>query len=381
MKILNIFIDMLGGDYLHVVNEKRPISALDMFLEDLGGTIFSRCYTPAPDTPRSTACMWSGLYPRENGCNNRLKYPGRFLNVSNKGNLWDALKNSGYEINAFMRQTDQIIGMVPNGFEEMIKTGTLMEQYIEDWNPTENSFSFFYIHDLHSYLDCNGYSSKQFKKGVELIVRLLRTIFLKHNPDDFDYILIYSDHGFRYEGVNNHHLIEDDRVKTMMFMRKRDDKGLVVDDELRSVMDIYPTVLDLAHMSIPTRLDGKSLMGKGHEYIYIEDHDDFSVRLSQSIEHWAVLPKENKYWLECSGRWDRYIEDEIDLSDCEAFIENKMDDYDTNRKLWEALHIYDDNVIINRTYSDGSIIVRPFFRNKWFLAIRTIILKVGGLFR
>lgn len=86
MKILMLFVDMLGADYLNIGNKRCRSGSMDRLLESLGGTFFERCYTPAPDTPRSSACMWSGVYPKENGCNNRLKYPGRYLQT--KTNLW-----------------------------------------------------------------------------------------------------------------------------------------------------------------------------------------------------------------------------------------------------------------------------------------------------
>ena len=56
MKILAIFVDMLGADYLNVANPNAAQTDIDRMLLDIGGTFYTNCYTPAPDTPRSFAC-------------------------------------------------------------------------------------------------------------------------------------------------------------------------------------------------------------------------------------------------------------------------------------------------------------------------------------
>ena len=54
MKVLSVFIDMLGADYIHTLNPNIAETSFDKLLKQMGGTIYSNCYTPTPDTPRSS---------------------------------------------------------------------------------------------------------------------------------------------------------------------------------------------------------------------------------------------------------------------------------------------------------------------------------------
>jgi Arylsulfatase A and related enzymes len=379
VKILAIFADMVGAEHSNSGNTDAPENELDILFRTLGGTFYSRCFTPAPDTPRSTACMWSGIYSKGNGCNNRLKYPRFFLDTEYE--LWHILEKEGYNLNVYMRNADSEIGMLPEGFQKYIKGG-IIDDYLDDLIIDDRSFTFFYLHDLHSYLDNYGYTPRQFKKGIKIIAGLIKKIFRKFDADMFDYILIFSDHGFRYEGVRQQHLIDEDRVKTIMFMRKKGESNLEINKELRSNLDVFPTILDMIGVEVHKTIEGKTLLGKGHDYVLIEDHDDFSVRLSQSIEHWAVFTPDNKYWLECSGEWDMFRKDEeFDRLGFERIIKEKMNDYSVNRKLWDALHTYDGNKTKDRTYSDGSSIKRPFYRSKSVMGVMIIIKKTLQFFQ
>ena len=69
MKILFLFCDMLRANKLKIINtDIKRFTSLDKWLLKFGGTIYKKCYTPAPDTPRSLACLYSGRYPIRNGC-------------------------------------------------------------------------------------------------------------------------------------------------------------------------------------------------------------------------------------------------------------------------------------------------------------------------
>ena len=70
---------MIRVDHLSLYNDNMEKTSLDLFFENLGGTILTNCYTPAPDTPRSIACLQSGLLPYLNGCDSRVKWPRYFM--------------------------------------------------------------------------------------------------------------------------------------------------------------------------------------------------------------------------------------------------------------------------------------------------------------
>jgi len=376
MKILAIFIDMLGADYLHIANPKAPQNEMDNLLDSLGGTFFTSCYTPAPDTPRSTACMWSGLYPKANGCNNRLKYPGRYLCAPN--NIWETLDKAGFELNIYLKSTINGIGFLPKPYEEKAYDGTIQD-FCNSITIKDDSFTFFYIPDLHYYLDNYGYTQKHLINGTKLCASLLENIFDRYDKDTFDYICIFSDHGFRYEQVKNDYLLDTDRVRTTMFIRKKGEKLVSVDNRLCSNLDLMPTVCEMANLKCPSNLDGVSILSNYHEYVLLEDHEDFSVKLGQTIEHWGVVTEDGIFRLECSGKWDCEHIGNTSLEQWEKIIRVKMDDYDQNRMLWDALHIYDGNKIANNRYSNGEIIRRPLRKLKCVILIKLILIKVKNV--
>lgn len=364
-----IFADMLGADYLSTSNSQNSVSSIDELLSEIGGTYYSDCYTPAPDTPRSSACMWSGLYPKANGCDNRLKYPGSFLNT--EATFWKSLRDNGYEINAYVKTSMNRIGLLPHTFEKCVKYTTFSD-FLDKTAIKENSLTFLYFPDLHLMMDINGYNKKRFQEGSSIVADNIKRVFKAFPIDSFDYVVLFSDHGFRVE--RKKHLIDDDRVKTLMFLHKKGDKAIRIDKQLRSNLDVCPTILDIIGASQFDDIDGISLLSEqGHEYILIEDHQDFSVKLGQTIEHWAVVRGDGKHWLECSGKWEHEKSSTgFNEEYWEEMIIRKMSDYESNRYLYQTLHKYDDYKLDNDRFSDGTQIKTRITRGKVFRMLNII---------
>ena len=378
MKILAVFVDMLGADYLNVANPNAAQTDIDRMLLDIGGTFYTNCYTPAPDTPRSFACMWTGLYPKANGCDNRLKYPGKFLKTQK--HVWNTLKNKEYQLNIFIKEAERIIGTLPSPFEKYTK-GMYFDDFLNQLNIKENSFTFLHFEDLHSILDNYGYTKRSLNKGATFVANMMQSFFQKYDADFFDYIIFFSDHGFRYECEKREYLLDTDRIRTSMFIRKKGDNSLKTDSKLCSNLDLFPTVCEMVGEVIPKEIDGKSLLSDEHEYVLLEDHQNFSVELGQTIELWGVVLKDGIYRLECSGEWSENAKQNPDF-ECNSWkkiIENKMDNYEENHKLWQARHIYDGNKINSRIYSDGSPMKKGIGTTKCMIYAKLIIRKIRYL--
>ena len=110
MKILLVFIDMIRVDHLSLYNDNMEKTSLDLFFENLGGTILTNCYTPAPDTPRSIACLQSGLLPYLNGCDSRVKWP-RYFMKPNIETIFDIAVGLGYKVNLCATKSDIETGL------------------------------------------------------------------------------------------------------------------------------------------------------------------------------------------------------------------------------------------------------------------------------
>lgn len=81
---------------------------------------------------------------------------------------------------------------------------------------------------MHTFLDIYGYAYKEFAKGAKFISKLLEKIIDGFGKEYFDYILVFSDHRFRCEGLTREHLLDKDRVKTLMYVRKKHDRQLSI---------------------------------------------------------------------------------------------------------------------------------------------------------
>jgi hypothetical protein len=357
MKILCIFIDMMGAEYMKLCNDRARQNEVDHFLSKRAGTVYRHCYTPAPDTPRSSACMWSGKYPKENLCNNRLKYPGQFLN-RNISNFWEKLDEKGYQINIFIRKQQERIELIPVYGKEAIYNDSVQE-FMTKASISENSFNFMYFPDLHTYLDDYHYTQTGLHKGTKYVAKLLDDIYSYYDAEKlFDAILIFSDHGFRMTSLKDHeHRIDCDRVQTFMYLYQKGENSLIFDDKIRSNLDVMPTICELIGCEVP-ECDGISLLDKnGHDYVLIEDHHDYSPSLGQTIEHWAVVTKDARlHWLECNGKWtdDRSLEG-FNQDYFENLITDKMCDYAHNKYLYRILYMYRDNLHMESRYSDGKL--------------------------
>lgn len=241
--------------------------------------------------------------------------------------------------------------MLPYPYEKCVKYDKFNDA-LNGFEIIDDSITFFYLPDLHYMMDTNGYNMKMMYKGTNIAVNCIESILDKFGMDCFDYILIFSDHGFRI-GMKEH-LIDNDRVRTLMFLHKKGDTGIKKDLQIRSNLDVFPTIMDMMGINIEGDVDGKSLLGEGHDYLLLEDHENFSVKLGQTIEHWAVIKEDGKHWLECDGKWKHEnIEDGFDETYWKKVIASKMDDYTENSRLWKILHAYDNNKIENNTYTNG----------------------------
>lgn len=356
MKIAAIFIDMISADKLNLCNSGAEWTMIDECLQRIGGTLYANCYTPAPDTPRASGCMWTGVYPKANGCDLRYKYPREFLS-SSKTNFWSVLKQLNYKINIFMRKSAVAIGMLPEWAEQYVyPNGEDIEGFLKSIVSEDRTFTFIYLPDFHICLDMFKASREGVKKGEELIGNILMQIMKAGNIEEYDHVFMFSDHGFRMAGEQHRHLLERDRVQTLMLWRKKDQKTLQIDNALRSNMDLFPTICEIVGYEYDKDIDGKSLSGNGHEYILLEDHKNFKVELGQTIERWGVVYKGHIYWLDVVG-WDMYDapkDTDFAMKEFEQIISEKGTDYVENKKITDIIHKHDNDTYMHATtFSDG----------------------------
>ncbi len=348
---------MLGGEYMNICNPNFIDTKMDNLIRELGGCVYTKCYTPSPDTPRSSACMWTGLYPHSNGCDIRLKWPRYFLS-DEVDSIWKAFKRNNYNINVYINKSTEHVGLLPN-IEDINVFYSNIYNFINNAKVSDNSFNFVYLNDLHRILDNSKYSIAGYIRGNEFCANVVKHFLDHYGADYFDLVMIYSDHGFRLSGATKKHLLDNDRTKTFMYVRKKGDKMLEVDNRLRSNLDVFPTMCSFCGIDIDNKVHGLSLDNKdGHRYVFMEDHDKFTSELGLTIEHWACLDKESGWhWLEMSGEWEH---EDVSCAFDSVGMENKisciMSFFADNKKLYHVLNSLYKLKIANleQNYSDGT---------------------------
>lgn len=295
MKILVLFIDMVRVGELNLFNSTKEETHLDHNLKDLGGTLFTRCYTPGPDTPRSNACMQTGLYPYFNGCDTRIKWPKYFIKEE-ISTIFDHAYNKGFTINACIRKHTVETGLLKYSETTKINYFGNYTDFIKKSKIDENVFSFVYDPDWHTAITDYHSTLNAFREGDRVVSKLFKKYLTKDYCEQYDYVIVYSDHGFQLQSENNYiksklELLDDSRNQILMFIHKQGDVDIKRDNRLSSMLDLYATIENLIDCS--DYRQGYSLLEEPKRRIlHIEDHQDFKVYPEIMIKQWRVISDE-----------------------------------------------------------------------------------------
>lgn len=362
MKILMIFVDMLRPNILGIYNKRNAGNRIDSQIEKWGGTIFTNCYTPAPDTPRSLGCLWTSKYPKENGCDNRLKYPHFFLKNSCNDFL-KRLKDSGYQLNFFMSETCRVLGELPqsiDGEDVNYSREKKLPDFLDSLVIKENSFTFIGIEDFH-YAVSDCYAKRKYVSlGFEKVGRALELIEEKLGIDTFDLAIMFSDHGFKYleEPVkeNYYKQLNKDRTQIFMLVRKKGETKLTYNHKLACILDVYPTICNYAKISFGSDISGIDFFEKKeHESIMIEDHKTFNALMTQTIEYWGIRSRRGLACINCEQKWiANYKMDDAEKKRYINLLKTYASCFAENTKIQKIRGYYKNYLVSNPCYWDMS---------------------------
>ena len=299
MRVLTIFIDMIRANRLSIFNDDIKINTpLDNVFKNLGGTIYTNCFSPGPDTPRGIATYMTGIEPWKNGCNTRLKWPGPFLKQDLK-TVYDLFLDKNYTIDLFASQNEIKIGFFTEHINKLkvVNNDHDIEKYLSDIKLKNNHFIFIGVPDYHWAFDDLGHTLRGEKKSYEITKKTLDIIFTKLNKDDFDHIFIFSDHGFKFSyeirKYPREFLLNEDRTNILMLHRKKGQNGIKKNNKLCSLADMYATYCDILNLQSDR---GISLFSKKErKFVIAEDHLNFLPSVNQNIELWSLIKKDNIY--------------------------------------------------------------------------------------
>ena len=297
MKVLMLFVDMLRPNRFGSYNSEAEINQIDELLEGLGGTIYTNCFSPAPDTPRSMACCYTGLLPMENGCDTRVKWPAKFLS-NDTTNIFNPFIDNNYKMHFFSNPNERNGGLFPPGIESIgfHNEDYDMDNYLSKLDLTDNHLVFLSIPDYHWALTDWSYTKKGETVAITETHKSLDIVFKNLNKDDFDHIFIFSDHGFKFnfqlKTEENYKFLNRDRTNIFMFYRKKGDQGISYQNKLCSIQDLSHSVNDIFGLENSFSLLNDSERG----YVVIEDHLSISgPKVNQDIDIWAVVTKNEMY--------------------------------------------------------------------------------------
>lgn len=308
MKVLLVYADMVRPGLLNTFNPAAKEGEIDRKFREWGGTVYTNCFTPAPDTPRSSGCLWSSNYPSVNGCTTRSKYPRYFLKKP-EDNFLSVLQNEGYKLNLFVNAPCVKIGCLPVDLPGCcIDTNKApLAELLEGFVPEENSLTYFYLTDYHQAVSDWYAVPKAHEIGDKMIGGALSVIEEALPINQFDLAIVFSDHGWKKSNDKNDTLLEwinRDRDQILMYVRQKGDRGIKRDDRLCSIMDIGPTVCDAVGTHLPYDTEGRSLFsGAEPSYIVVEDHHTVGVQIELPLDVWGIRTTKGLSCVDAENHW------------------------------------------------------------------------------
>lgn len=356
MRVLTIFIDMIRANRLSTFNpEVKVDTPLDTAFKELGGTVYTNCFTPGPDTPRGMSAFLTGLEPYKNGCNTRLKWPGSFLDKDLK-TVYDLFLEQDYKLDLYSSLNERAIGFFPDHISNMdfFNKDHDLDKYLNNLTLEDKHFVFIGIPDYHWSFDDLGYTKQGEKESYEITKDVYDLIFKRFNKDDFDHIFIFSDHGFKFnyemKKYPREFLLNDDRTNIIMLHHEKHQTDLITNNKLCSLTDLFATYQDILKVDIS---HGVNLLSqKEREFVISEDHVNFAPSVNQNIELWSLTNRGHIYirTLEKAFLIDR---------DSKKIIKEINNEYDeilkTNSSYGKYIDEYEKCILYNKNIKPDSI--------------------------
>jgi arylsulfatase A-like enzyme len=283
-----ITIDTLRADHVHCYGDNDiQTPALDSLAKD--GVRFAQAFTPSPLTNSSHTSILTGLLPSFHGVTD-FAVP---LDESHS-TLAELLKAKGYHTGAFIGaiilDSKALAPGLDRGFDfydnfpataqskshwdRLERRGEVVVQHAKAWlaaYPAGPHFAWVHLYDPHDPYEppppySETYKDRLYDGEIAYADSALGTFiaYLKvRGWYDNSLIMVVGDHG---EGLGEHHeethgiFLYDSTTHVPLIVKlpAARDAGKVIDAQVRTI-DILPTVLELAGVTVPDAVQGKSL--------------------------------------------------------------------------------------------------------------------------
>jgi hypothetical protein len=264
--------DMVRGD---LFNPKSGTSLIEKYFNRVGGTYWPNAFTPSPDTPRSTACLFSGNNVADNGVRLRsLSLLDSF--GQDQISLFKSLHDNGIK-NAIWRERieiDQGIWLPGDSLDSVEQFSNRKDLFA--WMTGKEDL-FVYRHDntYHQVMDQLPLIRNPHKVGLNLVFKnYLETV----NLTDWDAIWFISDHGciLPKEPKEPKEMLNRNRTNIPLFLWTKSNVKLELKTSLQSITDLYPAIHHQFNLKIKNQVSGKNLLlNEFHEVIWMDDYGNF----------------------------------------------------------------------------------------------------------
>ena len=345
--VILVVLDTLRADYLDLYGYRRETAP---FLARLAseGAVFERTYSSSSWTAPATASLLTGLYPDRHGITR-----GFFAQVRGTGEpvAEDAIElmsidsNSSTLAELFRADGYTTIGLATNinigpeiGFDRGFdlferhdgwtagKIFSRLRSLEEDMRDGQPFFLYLHLNDVHKPYELRKRWHEQVEdlfvpesldgRDAEEVVETVSLYqseigYLDHwlerilgaFADDDVLVCVVSDHGeeFMERGKIGHHFSLYNEVNRVLFLLHGPGLGVesgVFDHEL-SLVDVGPTLLELAGLTVPEELDGISLTALVQRAAHpgareaterlLAGRPVFAHRWSDGYDLWAVI--------------------------------------------------------------------------------------------
>src|SRR5947207_3046331 len=281
--------DTLRNDHVHCYGyEKIQTPALDALAAD--GVRFTQAFTPSPITNTSHTTILTGLLPSSHGVTDFA------IPLASSHATWaELLKGKRYHTAAFIGavilDAKSLAPGLDRGFDfydnfpehsesksrwgRVERRGMDVVQHAETWltaHPAGPRFAWVHLYDPHDPYEPPAPYSQIYKDRLydgeiayaDSALGNFITYLKKHGWYKNSLIVVVGDHG---EGLGEHHedthgiFLYDSTTHVPLILKLPGEtarKAKVVEAQVRTT-DILPTVLDLARVTAPAKLDGESL--------------------------------------------------------------------------------------------------------------------------
>ena len=356
MNILTIFVDMMRPSFLHLFDATQPKRKMDQLFEKLGGTLYTNMWTSGPDTARSLSQFWSGIPSYKNGCNRRARYPKFFLKDKD---FLEILHENGYSINLFSNEEHKNIGCFPPYAIERYYSNTTydIKTFFENIDRKErNAFTFVIDEDFHWVLDDLGAGKRAVEVAFKQVADSIEKILEYADADNYDMIIIFSDHGCLLYGETDDlykNLLSEKRSQVLSFVHTKESKGICYNHKFSSIGDYYAFILDFCNIVYPSNEYSINMSSnKEHEYICAEDFFLLRSALHMHVDMWSVRTKDSYYFAQFGK--DTVFSGKTKL-DFEKILIQECPEYASTKKVFDVMNYYAElkKVGKEKTYLNG----------------------------